>query len=287
MNNIKKTLKGPLHFSELVLGLTIPIAGLPLAYHGLINTIDSITDTNRNNSVFCVSNSKIYDNLFTNGKTTIQQFCPTYKQIAQIRDIKDNKDKSLFLKEQLTNCLLSCPKKDKEGNPVDIHATTHSQVVAYYKRANELGLIDNLEIEEAGSKSLTVPKILLGNFNNLSEKYDFFNIKFNRTDKTPDMDTIQSLLKTDNLNSELYNLNLDANGDLLNIDRKHSPLIKFSKLNPFKKLTSKKTLMLDEPKEIKRENKLAYLKVSSPNESKENFCLELNATQQQIENQER
>lgn len=111
MNKFKNACKAGMHFGELVLGLAVPVVGLPFAYHGLIKTIDTAANIDRNNSVFNITTSKGYNQLFNEGKPTITQSLPTYKQIAQIRGVQDNKDRSLFLKEQLTNCLLRLSTK--------------------------------------------------------------------------------------------------------------------------------------------------------------------------------
>ena len=74
----------------------------------------------------------------------------------------------------------------KEENPT-FETDTHSVLQKTFKTLNDLGYINNYSESFKKTSNLIGPKLAMGNFKNLTEKTDFYNVQFNISDKHIDL----------------------------------------------------------------------------------------------------
>lgn len=74
----------------------------------------------------------------------------------------------------------------KEANP-RFETDTHSVLQKTFKTLNDLGYITNYSETFKKTSNLIGPKLAMGNFKNLKEKTDFYNVQFNISDKHIDL----------------------------------------------------------------------------------------------------
>jgi len=78
-------------------------------------------------------------------------------------------------------------QKFKQENPT-FETDTHSIVQKTFKNLEDLGYITNYSETFKKTSNLIGPKLAMGNFRNLAEKTDFYNVQFNVSDKKIDLE---------------------------------------------------------------------------------------------------
>ena len=130
-----------------------------------------------------------------------------------------------IMNQQMINLFCQLDRKDKNGERIQYTTTTHKVVYDSLLKLQKLGFVEGIppkeEAEKGKEKSLASAKILLGNFENLYEKVQMYNISFNLTDKVMTSDDIKKFLKE---KSEFYNIK-QKNGKIKGIELKNLKLL--------------------------------------------------------------
>lgn len=166
MKNYKRSLK---NFGKGLKGTALCVASMPLfvtpvtsvvgsalVVKGAKNISDSLYKNYVENSIMVVKKQK-------NGDYMIGQSLPSMKQLLEATT-SDNKME--FLKLQECNMLLQLDARDENQNPIKYTTRTHVGNFRMLKKLEKDGIITNLSKEPAGTSSLRVEKMLIGNSSN-------------------------------------------------------------------------------------------------------------------------
>lgn len=121
------------------------------------------------------NNFKIYQDFFRPSMV---------KEFIKLNDL----EKIGFMQLQAIVGISKFKSFDKKSDDITFETDTHSLLQKTFKKLQTLGYINNYSETFLKSSNLIAAKLALGNFKNLNEKTDFYNLTFNITDKQMDLD---------------------------------------------------------------------------------------------------
>lgn len=163
LKNFGKGLKGTALLATSAPLLAIPVTsavGATFAVKGAKNLSDSLYKNYVENSIMGIKKQK-------SGDYIISQTLPSIKQLLEATT-SDNKMN--FLKLQECNMLLQLDSKDENENPIKYTTRTHVGNYKMLKQLAKSGIITSLSKESAGTSSLKIEKMLIGNSTNKNKE---------------------------------------------------------------------------------------------------------------------
>lgn len=163
MKNYKRSVK---NFGKGLKGTALIVASMPLfatpvtsvagsamVVKGAKNVADSLYKNYVENSIMVVKKQK-------SGDYMIGQSLPSMKQFLEATSSENKMD---FLKLQECNMLLQLDSKDENKEPIKYTTRTHVGNYRMLMQLQKSGIITNLSKEPAGTSSLKIEKMLIGN----------------------------------------------------------------------------------------------------------------------------
>ena len=163
MKNYKRSVK---NFGKGLKGTALIVASMPLfatpvtsvagsamVVKGAKNVADSLYKNYVENSIMVVKKQK-------SGDYMIGQSLPSMKQFLEATSSENKMD---FLKLQECNMLLHLDSKDENKEPIKYTTRTHVGNYRMLMQLQKSGIITNLSKEPAGSSSLKIEKMVIGN----------------------------------------------------------------------------------------------------------------------------
>ena len=163
MKNYKRSVK---NFGKGLKGTALIVASMPLfatpvtsvagsamVVKGAKNVADSLYKNYVENSIMVIKKQK-------SGDYMIGQSLPSMKQFLEATSSENKMD---FLKLQECNMLLQLDSKDENKEPIKYTTRTHVGNYRMLMQLQKSGIITNLSKEPAGTSSLKIEKMLIGN----------------------------------------------------------------------------------------------------------------------------
>lgn len=136
-----------------------------------------------------------------------------------------------IMSQQMLSLFCQLERNDKNGEKIEYGTMTHKTVYDSLMKLQKMGFIeglpdkDSLEGCKAVEKTLLGEKLLLGNFNELGQKRQFYNLTFKLTDKQITADDAKKFLRGA---YDKYNVSVDKDGNLKGIKLNMKSAIKDS-----------------------------------------------------------